>query len=62
MALNGCEGAKTLYLGRAMLQGCYPQVGRCAILKACCSWALPTHARHIPGRSLQDLMFIRFSA
>ena len=48
MALNGREGAKTLYLGKAMLQGCYPQVGWCAILKARCSWALPvcrTHTR-----------------
>ena len=53
MALNGCKGAEALYLLKAMLQGSYPQVGRCAILKACCSWALPTHARYRSGGRTQ---------
>lgn len=55
MALGGCKGAKQLYLGKAMLQGRYPQISWGSILEACCSWALPAHARRTLGQLLQDL-------
>lgn len=53
VVLNGCKGAKSLYLREPMLQGSYSQVGWCTILKPCCSWALPAHTRHTSGVTTQ---------